>query len=139
MGALSQSFTFVPSLSVGNTATTAVVYPNNTNTTQIYISNTLQGDGYYSSADGLHTVQYVMSNDFIGTVTMQATLATTPNNTDWFNVNDTTSQYSALTNNNASNITTNMVDTYNFVGNFVWVRSVVAIDQGAVFLVQYNH
>jgi hypothetical protein len=139
MGALSQSFKFVPSANVGNTATTAVVYPNNTNTTQVYVSNPLQGDGYFSGADGLHTIQYVMSDDFIGTVTMQATLATAPTSTDWFNVIDTTSQYTVLTNNNASGITTNMVDTYNFTGNFVWVQCVVTIDHGSVFLVQYNH
>jgi len=139
MGALSQSFTFVPSADVGNTATTAVVYPNSTNTTQTYVSNPLKGDGYYGSSDGVHTVQYTMSNDFIGTVTMQATLATAPQASDWFPVTDTTSEYTAMTNNNASSVTANMVDIYNFVGNFVWVQCVVAIDHGSVFTVQYNH
>lgn len=139
MSAFSQTFLFTPSPNVGNTATTQVVYPNNTSTTQVYVSEKLQGDGYYGISDGLHTVLYAMSDDFIGSVTMQATLATDPIESDWFTIKDTTSSYTELTNNNASNVTTNMVDSYNFIGNFVWVRSTIEIDNGIVQYVKYNH
>ena len=35
------------------------------------------GDGYYGRADGVHTVQATYT-DFVGTITIQGTLATTP-------------------------------------------------------------
>ena len=40
-----------------------------------------KGDGYYGRSDGFHTVQYSLSG-FIGTVTMQGTLATAPGAAD---------------------------------------------------------
>lgn len=134
MPALSQSLLFTPADSVGTTATVAVVYPNTATSTQIYLSEKAKGDGYFGNSDGLHTAMYVASSAFVGTITMQATLATEPTNSDWFNVANTTSTYNAL------NIrTTATVDAYNFTGNFVWVRGYVAIDAGSVFMVQYNH
>jgi hypothetical protein len=139
MSGLSETLVFVPPYSVGNTGTAAVIYPNSATSTLIVNSDLHKGDGYFGSSDGLHTVMYVMSNDFVGTVTMQASLATSPTDSDWFNVGGTTSTYTNLTNNNTGSITANMVDTYNFVGNFVWVRGVVAIDAGSVSYIQYNH
>lgn len=134
MPALSQSLLFTPANSVGTTATVAVVYPNTATTTQVYISEKAKGDGYFGNSDGLHTVMYAASPAFVGTITMQATLATDPSSSDWFNVSGTTSTYTAL------NIrTTATVDAYNFTGNFVWVRGHVAIDAGSVFMVQFNH
>jgi hypothetical protein len=65
---------------------------------------------------------------------MQATLASQPIESDWFNVQATSSTYTSL---NVRNTST--VDIYNFNGNFVWVRGVVAIDEGAVLAIQYNH
>jgi hypothetical protein len=116
-----------------------VVYPNSGTSTLVYISDAVNGDGYYGSSDGLHTVMYAMSNNFVGTVTMQATLMTTPGDGDWFDVTGTTSEYTNFTNNSMVVPVTNMVDTYNFVGNFVYVRGKVQIDTGAVFYVDYNH
>lgn len=134
MPALSQSLLFTPATSVGSTATVAVVYPNTATSTLHYISGKEKGDGYFGSSDGLHTVMYAASSNFVGTVTMQATLATEPTSSDWFTVNGTSSIYSAL---NIRNTST--VDTYNFTGNFVWVRGSVQIQAGSVFMVQYNH
>lgn len=134
MPALSESLLFTPATSVGTTATVAVVYPNTATNTLIYTSQKTKGDGYFGSSDGLHTVMYVANSSFVGTVTMQATLATEPTNSDWFTVNDTSSTYTAL------NIrSTSTVDIHNFTGNFVWVRGYVAINAGSVFMVQYNH
>lgn len=134
MPALSQSLLFTPSNSVGSTATVAVVYPNTASTTLVYLSEKAKGDGYFGNSDGFHTVMYVATPDFQGTVTMQATLATSPVESDWFTVSDTTNSYRSLDIRNTST-----VDTHNFVGNFVWVRGYVAIDAGSVTMIQYNH
>lgn len=134
MPALSQSLLFNPPASIGNTASVAVVYPNTATTTLVYLSDKAKGDGYFGNSDGFHTVMYAASNNFVGTITMQASLATDPTSTDWFNVIGTTSTYSS------TNIrSTSTVDSYNFTGNFVWVRGRVAINAGSVFMVQYNH
>jgi hypothetical protein len=134
MAALSQSLEFIPANSVGNTATTAVVYPNTATTTLTYLSSKVKGDGYFGNSDGLHTVMYVATQNFEGTVTMQATLATDPVNADWFNVDNTSVNYTALDVRNTST-----VDIFNFTGNFVWVRGCVEIDAGSVQTIQYNH
>lgn len=134
MPALSQSLLFTPSNSVGTTATVAVVYPNTASTTLIYLSEKTKGDGYFGNSDGFHTVMYVATPDFQGTVTMQATLATSPVESDWFNIVGTSNSYRSL-----DIRTTSTIDTHNFTGNFVWVRGYVAIDAGSVTMIQYNH
>lgn len=134
MPALSESLVFRPITSVGTTATTSVVYPNTATSVLTYVSDKLKGDGYFGASDGLHTAMYVATSDFVGTITMQATLASEPNNSDWFSVQDTTSTYTAL------NIrSTSTVDLKNFTGNFVWVRGMVMIADGSVEYIQYNH
>jgi hypothetical protein len=130
MPAFSQNLTFT----IGTSTTVLVDYPNTATTTLNYISDKVKGDGYFGNGDGLHTVAYTASRYFHGTVTMQATLASQPIESDWFNVQATSSTYTSL---NVRNTST--VDIYNFNGNFVWVRGVVAIDEGAVLAIQYNH
>ena len=134
MPALSQSLLFTPANSVGNTATVAVVYPNTATTTQVYLSEKVKGDGYFGNAGGLHTVMYVSDPAFVGTITMQATLATAPTNNDWFGIQGTTSSYSLL-----DVRSTATVESYNFTGNFVWVRGQIEIDSGSVYMIQFNH
>jgi len=131
MSALSQALEFINYL---GTASVAVQYPNSGTSTLVYVSNPAKGDGYFSSGDGLHTVMYTCSPSFVGTVTMQASLATNPSETDWFNVVGTTSTYTQIMDRNTST-----VDVYNFYGNFVWVRSTVMINDGQVQSVLYNH
>lgn len=134
MSALSQSLTFIPAQSVNSTGTVSITYPNTATNTLVYYSDKVKGDGYYSASDGLHTVMYTATPTFLGTVTMQATLSIAPVEGDWFNVVGTTTSY------NKFNIRdTNTVDYCNFVGNFVWVRGQVAISQGSVDSIQYNH
>lgn len=130
MSALSQSLTFT----VTTGTSVMVSYPNTGTTTITYLSNQVKGDGYYSSGDGLHTVAYKATPGFIGTMTMQASLATEPTASDWFDVTGTAKTYTAL-----NNRTTSTVDIYNFTGNFVWVRGKVDIYQGAVMSINYNH
>lgn len=129
MSALSQSLTFT----INNTSTVAVTYPNTATNTLIYKSSKERGDGYYGG-DGFHTVMYTATADFHGTVTMQATLAIAPTETDWFNVNGTSISYTPL-----DVRTTSTVDYFNFTGNFVWVRGHVAINAGTVQAIEYNH
>lgn len=109
-------------------------YPNTGTSTIAYTSQRSKGDGYFGGSDGFHTVSYTTSRYFHGTVTMQATLASEPTESDWFNVYGTTSTYVTMDMRD-----TDTVDIYNFVGNFVWVRGYVAIDEGAVMSIQYNH
>ena len=107
-----------------------------------------KGDGYYGRSDGLHTVQ-VDLNGFIGTVTMQGTLATNPVEADWFTLVldsgkqsvDTTGLVTtqSITSVEYTSVTTN-TKTYNFTGNYVWVRAYVSNwTAGTVNSIRLNH
>lgn len=130
MPALSQSLSFIQN----STGTVVVDYPNTGTDTIVYLSDKYKGDGYFGGSDGNHTVMYTANPDFVGTITMQASLASEPTEADWFNVADTTSTYTLMMSRNTST-----VDLYNFTGNFVWVRGYIAIEQGTVSSVRYNH
>jgi|LauGreDrversion4_2_1035121.scaffolds.fasta_scaffold1950952_1 hypothetical protein len=130
MPALSQSLEFV----VNTTSTVSIMYPNNTSTMMVYVSDKVKGDGYYGGSDGLHTVTYTCAPTFVGTVTMQASLAAAPTDADWFTVPNTDVRYTTF-----NDRSTSTVDYYNFQGNYVWLRSRVAIADGAVEVIHYNH
>lgn len=134
MPALSQTLTFTPDHYPSVTATTAVVYPNSATNTVVFVGHKLQGNGYYGVSGGIHTAMYVADMNFVGTITMQATLATEPADLDWFDVAGTTVNYTEM-----DSRSTSTVDCVNFDGNFVWVRGNVAIDQGSVQYILYNH
>jgi hypothetical protein len=130
MPALSKSLEFT----INSSTVVAVTYPNTATDVMIYKSEKQKGDGYFGNSDGFHTVAYTATPSFIGTITMQASLATEPVESDWFNVVGTTSSYSVF------NVrTTSTVDLYNFTGNFVWVRGHIRIQDGAVEVIHYNH
>jgi hypothetical protein len=80
-----------------------------------FVSAKAKGDGYYSQPDGVHTVAYQVANDFNAdaTIKMQGTLATTPTEDDWFDIANTTFIADGST----------VSSSYNFTGNYVWVRS----------------
>jgi hypothetical protein len=130
MPSLSQSLSFI----VNSTSTVVVDYPNTGTSTMVYISDKVKGDGYFGGSDGFHTVMYTAGADFVGTVTMQATLASAPSEADWFNVVNTTSSYRLI-----DFRSTGTVDLHNFTGNFVWVRGHISIEQGVVSSIRYNH
>lgn len=130
MPALSQSLEFV----VDTTSTVSIMYPNSTSTVMIYVSDKVKGDGYYGGSDGLHTVTYTCAPTFVGTVTMQASLASAPTDADWFTVPNTDVRYTVF-----EDRSTSTVDYYNFQGNYVWLRGCVAIADGAVEVIHYNH
>jgi hypothetical protein len=94
-------------------------------------SDKVKGDGYFGFSDGLHTVGYFVS-DFVGIIQMQATLAQTPTEDDWFNVDDTSCGDGAEAISTA---------TYkNFSGNFVWVRAnVTSWSSGTITKIIYSN
>jgi hypothetical protein len=94
-----------------------------------FTSDKHKGDGYYGYADGVHTVA-VFPTNLEATIQMQATLATDPAETDWFDVSnavlgdDSTAQSTAT--------------TFTFTGNFVWIRAKVTnFEAGTITKVQY--
>jgi len=131
MPALSQTLIFH---TTSGTNTVLVDYPNTGSGVISFISDKVKGDGYFGGSDGFHTVTYNTNQYFVGTATMQATLAAEPVETDWFNVENTSQVYHQFDVRTQSN-----VDFFNFVGNFVWVRSSIQIEAGTVMAVQYNH
>lgn len=129
MPALSQNLIFhqtsgTNSVSISHTGTS----------TTFYYSDQVKGDGYFGGSDGVHTAAYKTSLSFVGTVTMQATLAPTPASSDWFTVSNTNLSYAST-----DVRTTSTINLTNFTGNFVWVRGCIQINAGAVLSIQYNH
>jgi len=138
MPSLAQGLEFV---TYTNTASVQVTYPlyNTSSGTLIYQSTPVKGDGYFGNSDGLHTVMYTYDSNFVGTITMQASLATSPVETDWFDIQESTRELaSSRSDYNNMNVTV-ASDYLNFTGNFVWVRGVVSIDSGQVDSILYNH
>jgi hypothetical protein len=131
MPALSQTFLFTNN---NGDPSVQVVYPNTATTTLVYASDKVKGDGYFSSGDGMHTVMYTATPSFVGTMTTQATLASEPVATYWFDIIDTRVSYRLV-----DNRSTSTVDCFNFTGNFVWVRGKVQINAGTVQSVLVNH
>jgi hypothetical protein len=138
MPSLAQGLEFI---TYTNTASVQVVYPLFTSTeeTLVYKSIPAKGDGYFGNSDGLHTVMYTYDSNFVGTITMQASLASNPVEADWFNVEGTTEEQTE-TSPFYNSIEVTVQSKYcNFTGNFVWVRGVVAIESGQVDSIYYNH
>ena len=138
MSSLAEGLEFI---TYTNTASVQVTYPlfTATSETLVYASIPAKGDGYFGSSDGLHTVMYTYDSNFIGTITMQASLATAPTENDWFDIADTSENQTEQSGfYNDINVTTQS-KYYNFTGNFVWVRGVVAIESGQVDSILYNY
>lgn len=113
-----------------NTLISNISHPDNGNLIT-EISDKLRGDGFYRAADGLHTIQWSVF-DFVGNITIQATLATNPDEGDWFDIpvksgidivqsTDKKIVYNTTTVFEYTEKTTNSHIT-NFIGNYVWIR-----------------
>jgi len=106
------------------------VYPPYDGMNTTFSSSPFKGNGYYGYTDGLHTITYSLSS-FIGIIDFQATLATSPSETDWFDISST-----------SLGDGTNPVNgtyTFNFFGNFVWCRAhVTNFTGGQINRVLYN-
>ena len=116
-------------------------------TVQTHTGDKFKGDGYYGRSDGLHTIQINLSG-FLGDVQLQGTLAVDPTADDWFTIRlgsgqtiDTTGKIVSSTTSKleyASNETSSK--TYNFTGNYVWVRVYVSNwTDGTVNSIKLNH
>ena len=100
-----------------------------------FVTEKTKGDGYFSQPDGVHTVAYQVVNlgdstdDFIGTIKMQGSLATTPTEDDWFDISGSTFTADQST----------LISTANFTGNFVWVRArATSVTAGTISSVLIN-
>jgi hypothetical protein len=94
-------------------------------------SDKVKGDGYYGFADGVHTVQSRVTA-LIATVKLQATLATTPADSDWVDIE-------TVVNGDGSTAITNGYLT-NFTGNYVWIRvAVTDFTSGTINTVLLGH
>ena len=113
----SGSITYAPSMTIPSVGT------------YTYYSEKVKGDGYYLGHTGIHTVTY-SPNLMVGDVVMQATLATEPTDSDWFDIDSTYSSF---------NNTPNDIKFFNFSGNFVWIRAKVNISHGNFGGILYNH
>lgn len=88
-----------------------------------------KGDGYYNLSDGLHTVTY-RTQDFVGVIKMQGTLAINPTEDDWFDIDQTDFGVDS----------SSQTGTYrNFTGNFVWIRAAYNITNGTIREIRFNH
>jgi hypothetical protein len=95
-----------------------------------FVTDKYKGDGYYSQADGVHTVAYHVLSTLTGSVKMQGSLATTPTESDWFDISGTTFTTDQST----------TIFSANFSGNFVWVRAkTTGTTAGSVTKILYNH
>lgn len=95
-----------------------------------WYSKPYKGDGYYGYTDGLHTASYKLTG-FVGIIGFQASLATNPTDSDWFDIAE--SQV-------GNGSTPQTASTFaNFSGNFVWVRvAVTSFTAGFINKVLYN-
>lgn len=95
-----------------------------------FVTDKHKGDGYYAQTDGVHTVAYHVGSTCTGAIKMQGSLATTPTEDDWFDIDDTTFTTDQST----------TVSSKTFTGNFVWVRAkCTGNTAGFVSKILYNH
>lgn len=93
----------------------------------------IRGAGYRSSINLLHSVS-VHTNDFVGRVLIQGSLATDPTDLDWFDIDldpDSANSYAEYPKNPVSHVGPNGdtgTDLYEFRTNAVWIRAVITRD-----------
>jgi len=104
-----------------------------TESTEFVYSNKNKGAGYHSSRDATHTFVYLVNDAFIGSITIQGTLAERPGEEDWFDIAD-----SEFTVEDSSINYQNSVPSRVFEGNFVWLRSKTLLTDGTITEIRYN-
>lgn len=149
MPALSQNLIFkIPN---GDTTIDSVQvdYPNTATTALIYTSERIKGDGYFGGSDGVHTVFWSVA-EFVGTIEIQGTLASEPGDNDWATVKltepgtkfyiDTTGLVTdAGVDSTRYVLQTTSNKSYNFTGNFVWLRGRISeFEQGVMNGISIN-
>lgn len=101
-----------------------------TNTPGTVTSDKQKGAGYHNITDSLHTLVYSVAS-FKGSIKLQATLLVDPTEADWFDIPETelggdSSVFTA-------------VQPINFTGNFVWIRAVYTLEDGAISGIHYTY
>ena len=108
----------------------SVTLQSSTGTEMNKYSDNVKGDSYYGYTDGIHTLQVNYTN-FVGRFHIQATLALTPTDDDWFDIvpiGEGLYANSAVWN-EAGYVQWNAADpadkseAYTFKGNFTWIRT----------------
>ena len=95
-----------------------------------FVTDKVKGDGYYSQTDGLHTVAFHVDSTCTGAIKMQGSLATTPTEDDFFDIDNSTFTTDQST----------TINSVNFTGNFVWVRAKCTSNTaGSVTKILFNH
>lgn len=93
-------------------------------------SSKAKAAGYHLKQDNLHTVVYQLNN-FTGTIKLQGTLSEYPGDADWVDIVDSQVTYSdQLGSYNYS---------FNFKGNFVWIRAAYTLLSGDITQIRYNY
>ena len=133
-------------MSNSETILSANAHPGDS-TIETVTGDKFKGDGYYGRSDGLHTIQVNLAG-FLGDVQLQGTLAVDPTADDWFTVRlgsgqtiDTTGKiFNAITSKLEYTDNETSSKTYNFTGNYVWIRVYVSNwTDGTVNSIQLNH
>lgn len=114
-------------------------YPTNPDYKWNETSVKLPAGGYYGSTTGLHTFSFTLRN-FVGRISVQATLANDPSEEDWFNIDfcDGKNEYIEITPEqiydmyNSERVIYAYGSTGTFsetvVGNFTYLRIVISRD-----------
>jgi hypothetical protein len=108
---------------------TAYVNPGN-GAPYTVTSNSQPAAAYYLGNQDLQTVTYGLSN-CTGNIVIEATLASTPSNADWFRVYELEANANAASN-SAPEIASNATAYTNIEGNFVYIRAKIEDFQGGV-------
>lgn len=105
------------------------VSTENPSTTTFAYSDKGKGAGYHNLKDNAQTVIYQF-NEFSGTVKIQGSLEQFPGDNDWADIVGTEvgGDSSALNNDY----------TFNFNGNYVWIRCAYNLQDGTITSVRYN-
>lgn len=152
MPSLSKSLKFTVYTGLGTTATSVELayplYPLGTTGTQEFTSFQDTAAGYYGTTNGLHVATISTTQTFVGTATIQATLAVDPTENDWFDVENGIFEYTVNdpdyiaplnTGANPNKGQTLRTDYVSFTGQFTWLRAHVLIDSGAIIKLSYNY
>ena len=117
--------------------TTLVLLPQttwngNVSNVQVYdvVGEKRQAASYYVGSKDLQTIN-VNQVGLTGNIIVQATLATLPGDTDWFNVY-TLEANAGAPSNTEPNINSTVNEAVNIVGNFVWMRAKIQDFNGGV-------
>lgn len=93
-------------------------------------SNRHIGVGYYPSYSALTTVTISLSENFVGNITIQGSLHSSPTELDWTTIETF----------NKNNADENNIITKNLYGNFAWIRSNIhEFESGSVNYIRISH